>query len=337
MENVKVIAGRSNSPLAQGICSFLGIKSTDCLIESFANGEIKVEINENIRGHDVYIIQTGASTTSGSINDYLVETLLLIDACKRADAIKVNVIFAYFPYARSDKKDRPRVPIAASMVTNVLTAAGCDRIITMDLHSGQIQGFTNHIPFDNLYGIKLHIENLRSTIFRKAIAQEATELTHQEINQKFILVSMDVGGAKRIKEYAKRLSMSYAIMDKQRDYSKSNTVLKSVLIGDVKDKIAICIDDMADTCGTILAGIEDLKVHECKGAIILVTHGILSGPAVTRINTCNFIESVIVTNTLDQSENLKLIPKLRVIDCSNLFAEIIRIITLKGSLSSMFD
>ena len=347
MENVKVIAGRSNSPLAQGICSFLGTKSTDCLIESFANGEIKVEINENIRGHDVYIIQTGASTTSGSINDYLVETLLLIDACKRADATKVNVIFAYFPYARSDKKDRPRVPIAASMVTNVLTAAGCDRIITMDLHSGQIQGFTNHIPFDNLYGIKLHIENLRSTLFREATAQEATaqeataqeatELTHQEINQKFVLVSMDVGGAKRIKEYAKRLSMSYAIMDKQRDYSKSNTVLKSVLIGNVKDKIAICIDDMADTCGTILAGIEDLKEHECKGAIILVTHGILSGPAVYRINTCNFIESVIVTNTLDQSENLKLIPKLKVIDCSNLFAEIIKRLTLGGSVSEMFN
>lgn len=329
MENIKVIAGRSNPPLAQGICSFLKIKSTPCLIESFANGEIKVEINENIRGHDVYIIQTGASTSSGSINDYLVETLLLIDACKRADATKVNVIFACFPYARSDKKDRPRVPIAASMVTNVLMAAGCDRIITMDLHSGQIQGFTNHIPFDNLYGIKLHIENLRSNLFG--------DLTLEEINKIFVLVSMDVGGAKRIKEYAKRLSMSHAIMDKQRDYSKSNTVLKSVLIGNVKDKIAICIDDMADTCGTILAGIEDLKGHGCKGAIILVTHGILSGPAVFRINTCDFIESVIVTNTLDQSENLKLIPKLRVIDCSNLFAEIIKIITLKGSVSSMFD
>lgn len=333
MEDIKVIAGRSNPSLAKGICSALGVKSTSCTIESFANGEIKVEINESIRGHKVYIVQTGASTSSGSINDHLVETLLLIDACKRADAKKINLILACFPYARSDKKDHPRIPIAGSMVTNLLIEAGCDRIITMDLHSGQIQGFTNTIPFDNLYGIKLHIENLQKNLFGKSTTQE--DVT--QINQKFVLVSMDGGGAKRIKEYAKRLSMSYAIMDKQRDYSKSNTVLKSVLIGNVKDKIAICIDDMADTCGTILAGIEDLKEHGCKGAIILVTHGILSGPAAFRLNHCDFIESVIVTNTLDQTENSKLIPKLKVIDCSNLFAEIIKNIASKRSVSSMFN
>jgi ribose-phosphate pyrophosphokinase len=329
MEKVKVIAGRSNKPLAEGICQALQIKLTNSVIESFANGEIKVEINEDIRGHSVYIIQTGGNTLQGSINDYLVETLLLIDACKRADAAKVNVVLACFPYARSDKKDRPRIPISSSMITNVLIAAGCDRIITMDLHSGQIQGFTNHVPFDNLYGIKLHIENLQNTLF--------LNLTKEEINDKFVLVSMDVGGAKRIKEYAKRLSMSYAIMDKQRDYSKSNTVLKSVLVGNVKDKIAICIDDMADTCGTILAGIEDLKIHNCKGAIILVTHGILSGPAASRINDCDFISQVIVIDTLDQTENLKLISKLSVIDSSPLFAEVIKRITLGGSLSAMFN
>lgn len=329
MEKIKVIAGRSNRPLAEGICSALQIKLTDSIIESFANGEIKVEVNEDIRGHSVYIIQTGGNTLQGSINDYFVETLLLIDACKRADAAKVNVILACFPYARSDKKDRPRIPIGGSLITNVLIAAGCDRIVTMDLHSGQIQGFTNHVPFDNLYGIKLHIENCERTIFRG--------LTKEEINEKFVLVSMDVGGAKRIKEYAMRLSMSYAIMDKQRDYSKSNTVLKSVLIGDVKDKIAICIDDMADTCGTILAGIEDLKMHNCKGAIILVTHGILSGPAANRINGCDFISQVIVINTLDQTENIKLITKLSVIDASSLFAEVIKRITVGGSLSAMFN
>jgi ribose-phosphate pyrophosphokinase len=329
MEKIKVIAGRSNRPLAEGICQALQIKLTNSVIESFANGEIKVEINEDIRGHSVYIIQTGGNTLQGSINDYLVETLLLIDACKRGDAAKVNVILACFPYARSDKKDRPRIPISSSMITNVLIAAGCDRIITMDLHSGQIQGFTNHVPFDNLYGIKLHIENCEKTLF--------LNLTKEEINSKFVLVSMDVGGAKRVKEYAKRLFMSYAIMDKQRDYSKSNVVLKSVLVGNVKDKIAICIDDMADTCGTILAGIEDLKTHDCKGAIILVTHGILSGPAASRINDCDFISQVIVINTLDQTENQKLISKLSVIDSSPLFAEVIKRITLGGSLSDMFN
>jgi len=319
MDKVKLIAGRSNPNLSNGISKSLDVPLTNCIIDSFANGEIRVEINENIRGCFVFIIQTGASTENYSINDYLVETLLLIDTCKRADAAKVAVILACFPYARSDKKDRPRIPIGGSMVTNILTAAGCDRIITMDLHSGQIQGFSNEIPFDNLYGINLHIQNLALS------------------NRDHVLVSLDVGGAKRIKEYAKRLKMPYAIMDKQRDYSKPGTVVNSVLIGEVKGKVAICIDDMADTCGTIIAGMNDLQSHGATEAVILVTHGVFSDAAVVRLNNCKFISQVVCINTIDQTLIQSLVPKLKVIDASPLFSEVIQRLACGGSISALFN
>ena len=325
--NVKLIGGRSNPSLAEGISSQLGIPLTKCEISSFANGEVRVEINDNIRGSYVFIIETGASNQQ-SINDYLMETLLLVDACKRADAAKVAVILACFPYARSDKKDRPRVPIAASLVATMLKAAGCDRIITMDLHSGQIQGFVSKIPFDNLYGINLHLERLWDFF---------DGLESDEINDRYVLVSLDVGGAKRVKEYAKRLGMSYAIMDKQRDYSKPGTVLKSVLIGEAKGKVAICIDDMADTCGTVIAGVQDLQEHGCLGAQILVTHGVLSGSAAERLNNCAFIHRVTCINTIDQSLNQTLIPKLTVIDASPLFSKVIQRLAQGGSISELFE
>lgn len=328
MDNVKIIAGRSNKPLAQSISFHLGKQLVNCTIDSFANGEIKVEINENVRGSHVFIIQTGGSDNDNSINDYLVETLLLIDALKRADASKVDVVIACFPYARSDKKDKRGTPIGASMVANILKASGCDRVISMDLHAGQIQGYTN-LPFDNLYGIKLHIDNLQNTLFKG--------LSSDEINNKYVLVSLDLGGSKRTKEYAKRLNMSYALMDKQRDYSKSNTVLKSVLVGNVKNMICLCIDDMVDTMGTCLAGMTDLQEHGAKSAIVLATHGVLSGPAAKRINECDFIDQVIVINTLDQTKNLQIIPKLQVIDSSSLFKKVIHRLICGGSISELFN
>jgi len=328
MDTVKLIAGRSNKPLAHGIVKALGKSLVNCTIDSFANGEIRVEINENVRGCHVFIIQTGGTDNENSINDYLVETLLIVDACKRADAHKVAVVLACFPYARSDKRDKRGVPIGASMAMNLLKAAGANRIISMDLHSGQLQGFTK-LPCDNLYGIKLHIDNLLNGLFKG--------LTFEEINSKYVLVSLDVGGAKRCKEYARRLHMCCGIMDKQRDNSKPNTVLKSALIGDVKDKIAICIDDMVDTCGTVLSGIADLQEHGARSAIILATHGVLSGPAAKRINECDFIKQVIVVDTLDQTKNMQIIPKLQVIESYPLFAEVIKRIICGGSVSALFE
>ncbi len=331
MDNVKIIAGRSNRPLAEGIAACLGLKLVTCVIDKFANTEINVEIKEDIRGSTVFIIQTGGNddVECNSINDFIIETLLLIDCCKRSDVAKVGLVLPYFPYSRADKKDKPRVSVGGSMIANLFKKAGCNRIISLDLHSGQIQGFIQKMPFDNLYGIKLHIENLRNTLFK--------ELTLEEINEKYVLVALDVGTAKRIKSYAEKLQMRFAIMDKQRDYSKKNNVLKSVLVGDVENKICICVDDMCDTAGTLISGVTDLKQHGAKSSIVLVTHGILSSPADTRINSCDFIEQVIVINTLDQSRNLANIPKLKVIDCSPLLCEVIKRVTVGGSISELFN
>lgn len=328
MEKIKLIAGRSNWPLAKCIADCLKLSLVNCVIEKFANTEIRIEISDDIRGCDIYIIQTGGADENNSINDYIMETLLLIDTCKRAGVIRVSVILATYPYARSDKKDMPRVPIGGSVVSRILEAAGCDRIISMDLHSGQIQGFTT-LPFDNLYSIKLHIENLKTKIFNG--------LTSKEINHKFVLVSLDVGGAKRVREYAKRLQMPHVIMDKQRDYSQPGTVLKTILIGDsVEGKTAICIDDMCDTCGTVIAGINDLKEHGVKDAIILATHGIFSGSALDRINACDLIEKIIVVDTLDQTINMTKTSKLEVINSAQLFSEVIRRLVDGGSISQLF-
>ena len=332
MYKVKLLAGRSNLPLAESISKSLGKTLVSRIIEPFPSTEIRVEIDESIRGCDVFIVQTASADAENSVNDYIIETLLLIDACKRSGAESVSVICCNLFYARSDKKDKPRVPIGASMIANILKAAGCNRIISMDLHSGQIQGFAN-IPFDNLYGIKLHIDELNRSVFVK----ETGSLSQGEINDKYILVSLDVGGAKRIRDFAKRLKMSHAIMDKQRDYSKNSEVTKSVIIGDsVKDKIAICIDDMCDTAGTLIAGITDLKEHGASSAIVVVTHGIFSGPAFIRINKCDFIDKMIVINTLDQTQNLLRTDKLIVVDSGPLFAEIIEKIIGGGSISKSF-
>jgi ribose-phosphate pyrophosphokinase len=341
MDNVKIIAGRSNRPLAGKIAARLGKQLVDCVIDQFANSEINININENVRGCNIFIVQTGGNDTKNSINDFLVETLMLIDACKRADAHKVAVILPYYPYSRADKKDRRGVSIGSAVVAKILESAGADRIISMDLHAGQTQGVTS-LPFDNLYGIKMHIDNLQNTLFKIPAKQESKfpkignfeNMSNEEINEKYVLVALDVGTAKRIKEYAKRLNMKYAIMDKQRDYSKKNNVLESVLIGNVTNKICICVDDMIDTAGTLISGITDLQNHGAKSAIVLATHGILSSPADTRINNCDFIEKVIVINTLDLSE--KTIPKLEIIDSSHLFAQVIERIINKGSISELF-
>ncbi len=328
MDKVRIVSGRSNVPLAESISKELRIPITKTVVESFHNTEIRVEVSENIRGCHVFIVTSGNGNLPNiSTNDYIFETLLFIDACKRSGATTVNVIFASYPYARSDKKDKPRVPIAGALVSRVLEAAGCKTIVSMDLHAGQIQGFTT-LPFENLYAIGLHIENIKTNIFG--------DLSPEEINNKYVLVSLDVGGSRRVKEYAKRLGMKYALMDKQRDYTKPGTVLKSVTVGDVGGKIAICVDDMLDTCGTMVAGVNDLKSHGALSAIIAVTHGIFSGPAIERINGCDFIDSVYVVDTIDQCNNTTICPKLRVLKSGKIFAETIRCLCDRGSISELF-
>ena len=329
MKDVKLIAGRSNPPLARKIADYLGLTLVKCKIVDFSNGEVYFEIEENIRGKKVYFIQTGAGAEGRSINDHHVEALQVADACIRSDVDSIGIIYATFPYSRSDKKDKPRVSIMSSVIANGLKEAGYSRIICMDIHSSQTQGVTN-IPFDNLYAIKLHIDNLKQNLL--------SGLTDEEINQSYVLVAPDMGSSKCIRAYASKLRMECSVMDKQRDYSKQGAIIKSVFMGgDVKGKTAIIVDDMADSMGTIVSATRDLVSHGARDVIVIVTHGIFSGPAIDRINTCAHITRVITTNTIDQTSNCQLCPKIQVVDVSRLFGEVIHRIHTGGSISELFE
>jgi ribose-phosphate pyrophosphokinase len=331
MDKIRIISGRSNTLLADNIATKLGIKSTECCLKDFSNSEIKVEIQESIRGKDLFIIQSGSSNNDHSINDYIVELLLLLNACKLSGANSISVIVPYFPYSRSDKKDAPRVPIAASWFTSALEDGGANRIISMDLHAGQIQGFAHCIPFDNLYAINIIIKELQNRFFK--------DMTNEQINEKYILVSPDCGGIKRCDAYSKILKMNYVIMHKQRDYSKESCVLNSMLIGESKQvagKTAIIIDDIGDTLGTMCAASNELKKHRVSQVIIAVSHGILSGKAFDNLKECDIIKNVIVTNTLPQEENMKKSDKIIVADTAELFATVINNVQQGISISNLF-
>jgi ribose-phosphate pyrophosphokinase len=329
MDKIRLISGRSNFPLAERIAQHLNIQLVKCTIDNFANGEIYVEIHENIRGLNVFFVQTGANSSDGkrSINDHYVEALEVADACRRSDVASIGVIYPTFPYARSDKKDKPRVSIMSSVIANGLKDAGYSRIICMDIHAGQTQGVVN-IPFDNLYAIKLQVDYLSYNIFKN--------LTENDIADNFVLVSPDTGGIRRIRDFAKRLKMKHAVMNKQRDYSKPGTVENSILIGDnVTGKTAIVVDDMADSMGTMIAAVNDLKSHGVIKVLVIVTHGILSGPAIERINTCDLISEVIVTDTIDQQVNLTKCSKLTVVGTAPLFGEVIKCLVNGNSISDL--
>lgn len=324
MESVKIISTNANPNFAVDVWKNLPTTDfTNKNIKYHANTEIKVQIEENVRGQSVYIISTGTVGDGHSINDHLMEVLLLTDACKRSDAKSICLIMPCFPYARSDKKDDGRCSIGASLVTNLLIQAGVTRIVSVDLHAGQIQGFCN-IPFDNLYAIKIFTEYLK--------------LRGLNDPNKCILISPDNGGAKRVNHYAEALKMEYAIMNKQRDYSTESKVEKTQLIStsELTGRIGIVIDDMVDTCGTMIASCNELKSHKLGSVIILATHGIFSGQALERINNCDFIQEVIVTNSLPQEKNMEKCKKLKVVDISQLVSQVIYRLQTKGSISELF-
>jgi len=332
LSNVGIIGGRSNPELSKKIAAALfgdKDKLVDCILDDFANGEIRVELLENIRGRDIFVIETGVSDNYHSINDYFVELLAITDACKRSNARTVTVIMPFYPYSRSDKKDNPRVPIMAKVVANALKKK-IFRLISLDLHSGQIQGFGD-FPFDNLFAINLFVDYFNKTLFNG--------LTHEEVNSRYVLVSPDNGGIKRIDAYAKRLKMPFVTMHKQRDYTQKSVVMKSMLIGDPESlvgKTAIMIDDMVDTMGTMQAASNTLRELGVKDVVIVATHGIFSGPAFKRIEDCDAIREVIVTNTLPQDENLQKSNKIRCVDTSGLFSEVIQRLVEDGSISDLF-
>jgi len=334
MPRVQVIWSRNNSEMGHQIIQYLKQSKINiddeniCIINQFANTEINVKLEKSVRDNDVYIISSGCATESMSINDSLVELLMLISACSRSNASKITAVLPCFPYARADKKDH-RGTIGAKVVINMLQVAGATRIICMDLHAGQIQGMSD-IPLDNLYGIGDICGHLSHDIFEKYGKQNC------------LLVSPDAGSIKRTKAYANLLKINYVILEKQRNYEINNTVEKSVLIGDaslIPNKYCIMIDDMIDTAGTMLKGAAELMSYNAKGVILVATHGILSYPAIDRINGAEFISDVVVTNTIPQTVHKSKCPKLSVVDVSYTLATVIeRLSKADGeSISELFE
>lgn len=329
LHDIRLVVGRSNPQLSQLVADNLKIVSHG-VCTTFGNGELNVAIKENIRGCKVFILQTGGGYDGMSVNDYLMELMLLIDACRRSDAKHVTVIIPCFPYARADKKDTPRVAISSAVVVRMLQSVGCDRICSVDLHSGQIQGVFNR-AFDNLYAIDIHIANLKRTLF--------AGMTHEAIDAQYVLGSPDNGGAKRVEAYAGRLGMQFVVMHKQRDYSKISCVTKTMIIGaqdELVGKTVIIIDDIVDTMGTMISAADQLAEFGVKSVIVVATHGVFSGPAFERVNGCDMIEKVIVTNTLCQIKNQQLCRKIEVVDISGLLSETISRLANGGSISGLF-
>src|SRR5438105_8136623 len=270
---LKIFAGNSNPPLAAEISQFLKVPLGKATVDTFSDGESKVEITDNVRGGDVFVMQS--TCTPG--NDNLMELLLMLDAFKRASAKRITAVIPYYGYARQDRKVIPRVPISAKLVADLITTAGASRMLTMDLHSGQIQGFFD-IPVDNLYATPVLLQHLKK------------QLNHNEVT----IVSPDAGGVERARAIARRLDASLAIIDKRR--VGPNVVSEMNIIGEVKDQIAILLDDMVDTAGTLTMAAEALRKEGAKRILGCCTQPVLSGPAIERIEEC-LLEELIVTNT----------------------------------------
>lgn len=327
---MKIISGSSNIDLGEKIANHLNVPICECLLEKFSNTEIRVEIKENIRNEDVFIIQSGGFSEEYSINDYIMECLIIIDACKRSMAKSITLICPCFPYARQDKKDESRAPISAKLLANILEKAGINRLVVMDLHASQIQGFFD-IPVDNIYSFPLIDSYFKETYFK--------DLTLEQIQKKYVLVSPDAGAIKRTLKFAKMMKLKAVFMHKERNYQISNTVDNMFIVGDPKDiegKTAIILDDMCDTGGTLIKCANLLKESGAESVICGVTHGILSGPAIERLQKSDSITKMIVTNSLCQNKNKMSVDKLEVVDISGLLFKVISCILSGGSISNLF-
>jgi ribose-phosphate pyrophosphokinase len=308
-----ILSGMANRPLAQKISEKLGKPLGECDIRRFADGEIFVEIRENVRGRDVYIVQP----TCRPVNDSLMELLVMIDALKRASAKEITAVVPYYGYSRQDRKVAPRTPITAKMVADLLHTAGATRVVAMDLHAGQIQGFFD-IPFDNLFAQPVILEHLK---------------TRMAGNGQIVFVSPDAGGVERARSYAKRMDAAVAMIDKRR--TGPNVAKAMNIVGDVEGKIAIILDDMIDTAGTLTEAASAVLAHGATKVYAAATHGVLSGPAVERISNSK-IESVIVTDTIPLSEEAAKCPKITQLSVADLLAEAIYRIHNYDSVSSLF-
>ncbi len=311
MEGMAIFTGNSNPGLVQKICKYLSLPLGGAKVKTFSDGEIQIEITENVRLKDVFVVQS----TCSPVNDNLVELLLMIDAFNRSSAKKITAVIPYFGYARQDKKVAPRVPISAKLVADMITVAGADRIITMDLHAGQIQGFFN-IPVDNLFAAPVLIDYIRNN-FRDDM----------------VIVSPDAGGVERARAFAKRLNTDLAIIDKRRD--APNKAKAMAVIGDVTDKVAVILDDMADTAGTLTEAADAIKNAGAREIHACCAHPVFSGPAIERI-TDSVLKSMVVTDTIPLAENAAACDKIKVLTISQLVGEAI-IRSYRGdSVTSLF-
>jgi ribose-phosphate pyrophosphokinase len=311
---IKVISGNAHPTLAEDIVSHLGLELGHAKVSRFSDGEIQVEIDDNVRGRDVFLIQP----TCSPANDHIMELLIMADACKRSSAGRITAVVPYYGYARQDRKAAPRAPITAKLVADLVSASGMDRVLTMDLHAGQIQGFFD-IPVDNLYASRNLIPYLRETL---------------PSSDELVMVSPDAGGVERARAYAKRLGAGLAIVDKRRSRPNESTVMN--IIGDVEGKVAVLVDDMIDTAGTLTGAANALA--ETGGAsrvMAVASHGILSGPAVDRLQE-SVLEKIIVTNTIPLSGNAATLDKITVVPIADLLAKAIRSIHEADSVSRLF-
>jgi len=309
--DLKIITGTANPELASAICNHLGCHLTPTLCETFSDGEIRIEIGDNVRGDDVFIVQP----TCAPVNDNLIQLSLMLDALKRASVGRVTAVVPYYGYARQDRKVSPRAPISARLMADLLEAAGMHRLVTVDLHAGQIQGFFN-CPVDNLYAAPVILDYLRQTV--------ANDI---------VIVSPDAGGVERARAYAKRLGASLAIIDKRRD--KPNQAEAMNVIGEVKGKTAIVVDDMIDTAGTMVAAGNVLLTKGAKEVMACTTHPVLSGPAIERLCESSFSQ-VVVTDTIPLGSKLQACSKLKVLSVAGLLAKAIHNIHTESSVSVLF-
>ncbi|KAL8673099.1 MAG: hypothetical protein Q9168_002482 [Polycauliona sp. 1 TL-2023] len=312
--SIKLLTGNSHPDLAKSVADRLGIELTKIMVLQYSNQETSVTIGESVRDEDVFVLQ---STAPGDINDGLMELLIIINACKTASARRITAVIPNFPYARQDKKDKSRAPITAKLMANMLQTAGCNHVITMDLHASQIQGFFN-VPVDNLYAEPSTLRWIRNNL---------------DVG-KAVIVSPDAGGAKRATSIADRLDLNFALIHKER--ARPNEVSKMTLVGDVRGKIAILVDDMADTCGTLAKAADIVMSHGASEVVAIVTHGILSGNAIETLNDSK-LSRVVVTNTVPHAEKKERCEKLLTIDISPTLAESLRRTHNGESVSFLFS
>jgi ribose-phosphate pyrophosphokinase len=316
MEKLRLFGGNSNPMLVSDIARSLGIEVSKAKISRFSDGEPNVKILANVRKMDVFAVQSFCKSGDLSVNDTFMEFQVMIDALKRASAGSITAVIPYFGYARQDRKKDPRTPITAKLVADIITVAGANRVLTVDLHAGQIQGFFN-IPVDNLYGSLVFLPNLK-----------------KEYSNNLVVVSPDAGGTDRARAFATRLNAGLAIIDKRRD--ESGKVVSMRIVGEVEGKIAMLLDDMVDTAGTTCEAGEVVKGAGAISVFVCATHAVLSGPAIERLeNSC--LEEIMVTNTIPLADKAKANKKIRQVPIDSLLAEAIRRIHQGDSISALFN